>query len=401
VSDTAARNIALYPWFRFFQNLLFWQATWFLYFQSELSAAEALMLYAVYDIATTLLEVPSGWLSDRWGRKKTLVLSSLFGLVSCLLFVLGGHFWMFVLAQAMMGAHIAFNSGTDSSFLYESLEEAGRTDEVEAQELRAWRFGFVALALSAVTGGAMAFLDLRLPFLASAAAFVVVFVVAFRFGEPAEKLDERELTSGERLAALLAALRQPVLVWLFALSVLMYGFSHLPFVFGQPFILSALSDLGLAAEAPLISGAVTACMMLLSVATSWVAPRIRARIGFAGILLVAFGMQIFLVGGLAASGSVFAIALLLLRMVPDSFSGPFIRARIQPELQDEVRATYLSLKSLAGRVLFAASLIFASSGASPVGEMSHDEIRAILAVYAGVGLLAFLALLAAARGRGV
>ena len=27
----AARNIALYPWFKFFQNLLFWQAIWFLF----------------------------------------------------------------------------------------------------------------------------------------------------------------------------------------------------------------------------------------------------------------------------------------------------------------------------------------------------------------------------------
>ena len=46
--------------------------------------------------------------------------------------------------------------------------------------------------------------------------------------------------------------------------------------------------------------------------------------------------------------------------------------------------------------------IFAASwGASSVGEMSHDEIRSILAVYAGAGLLAFLVLAVAARGRGV
>ena len=36
------RNIALYPWFKFVQQLLFWQAIWFLYFESRLSAAEAI-----------------------------------------------------------------------------------------------------------------------------------------------------------------------------------------------------------------------------------------------------------------------------------------------------------------------------------------------------------------------
>ena len=42
-SDTSVgikmtKNITLFPWFKFCQNLLFWQATWFLYFQQELSA---------------------------------------------------------------------------------------------------------------------------------------------------------------------------------------------------------------------------------------------------------------------------------------------------------------------------------------------------------------------------
>lgn len=401
MSSKAARNVALYPWFKFFQNLLFWQAIWFLFFQSELSAAEALLLYAVYDIVTTVLEVPSGYLSDRFGRKRTLVISALAGLVSALLFTMGSGFLVFALAQAAMGAHIAFVSGTDSSFLYEALLEEGREDEVEAQELRAWRFNFAALAISAVIGGAMALVDLRLPFAANAAAFALVVLVVLRFTEPARIGGPAAATAATRLSVLRTALTKPVLVWLFALSVLMYGFSHIPFVFGQPFILTALEGLGLAANAPLVSGGVTALMMLISILTSWAAPGIRKKIGLAGILLVAFGLQIVLVGGLALSGSVLAIALLLMRMVPDSFSRPFILARIQPELSDEVRATYLSLKSLLGRLLFAGSLALASTNASAVGEMAYGEIRTILTAYALVGLAAFLILAALSRNRGL
>jgi len=66
------RNIRLYPWFKFVQQLIFWQATWFLYFETHLSAAEAILLYVVSDISTTALEVPSGYMSDRVGRKFTL-----------------------------------------------------------------------------------------------------------------------------------------------------------------------------------------------------------------------------------------------------------------------------------------------------------------------------------------
>ncbi len=396
----ADRNIALYPWFKFFQNLLFWQAIWFLFFQSELSAAEAIVLYAVYDLATTILEVPSGYLSDRWGRRRTLVVSVAAGLASTLLFAFGSGFWVFALAQAAMGAHIAFASGTDSAFLYEALEEAGRGDEVEAQELKAWRFNFAALAISAVAGGAMALVDLRVPFVASALAFALLLAVVIKFTEPAHRSHGAVLLH-DQLAVLRNTLHQPVLVWLLALSIFMYGFSHLPFVFGQPFILTSLDGLGLAANAPLVSGGVTALMMLISILTSWIAPGLRHRIGLSGILLLAFALQVILVGGLAMSGSVLAIALLLIRMVPDSFSRPFIVARIQPLLSDDVRATYLSLKSLLGRILFAASLYAASVNASDVGEMAYSEIRSILAVYALVGLTAFIGLFVMSRGRDI
>ncbi len=396
---SAGGNVALYPWFKFFQNLMFWQAVWFLFFQGELSAAEAVLIYVFYDVATTVFEVPSGYFSDRVGRRVTLIISALAGLAAALLQGFGSEFWVFALAQAALGMHMAFASGTDSSFLYESLAQEGRADEIEAHEVRAWRFSFVALAISAVTGGAMALIDLRVSYFATAAAFVFLILVTLRFREPEHS--QEVAAESYRLDALTAAFRRPALLWLFGLSALMYGYSHLPFIFGQPFILSALEGLSFSAEAPVVSGAVTSAMMLVSVATSWLAPTIRERIGLAGILLLAFAMQIGLVAGLALTGSALAIGLLLLRMVPDSFSRPFILARIQKDLTDEVRATYLSIQSLVARLFFAASLYFASGAASDVGLMTHDQISTILTGYAAAGLIAFATLAFTARGRGL
>lgn len=393
-----ARNILFYPWFKFFQNLLFWQATWFLFFQSELSAAEAILIYVFYDLSTTALEVPSGYMSDRLGRRVTLIASAAMGLLSALMQGIGEGFVVFAIAQIALGAHIAFASGTDSALLYESLEAEGRSNEVEAQEVRAWRFSFAGLMLSAITGGAMALIDMRVTYFATAAAFALVFMLAFRFCEP-----KRAKAEGERarLASLKAALTQPVLVWLFVLSMLMYGYSHLPFIFGQPFILNAMSSFGFAAEAPVVSGAVTAIMMGVSILTSWYAPAIRERLGSAGILLFAFALQVAIAAGLAATASAFGILLLFLRMVPDSLSKPFILARSQPLLDSSTRATYLSLKSLAGRIFFAVTLGLASTEASNVSSLPHDQIQTILGAYALVGFAALIGLAALARGRGV
>ena len=200
-----------------------------------------------------------------------------------------------------------------------------------------------------------------------------------------------------RLASLKPALVQPVLGWLFLLSVLMYGFSHLPFVFGQPFILEALNGAGLAAEAPIFSGATSAVMMLLSVMTSLIALRLRHAIGLPGILLLAFAMQIALVGVLALTNSLAAIVLLFFRMVPNSLSQPFILARTQPLLDDVSRATYLSLRSFCGRLLFAGSLYLASRSASAQDTLAYAELQVILGWYVVAGVIALTSLLLLAR----
>ena len=388
-----ARNIALYPWYQFARNLVFWQAIWFLFFQNRLSAAEAILLYAFYDIGTTALEVPSGYMSDRIGRRFTLIASGVAALIGALLLSFGDGFAVFALAQVFLGASTAFNSGTDSAFLFESLAATKRETEVEAQELRAWRFSFIALAVSAVLGGVMSYMDESLPFITSALASAMVLVITLKFRETPQRTSPVPQGSElMRLASLKPAMTQPVLAWLFLLSVLMYGFSHIPFVFGQPFILEALATVGLSSEAPIVSGTTSALMMLLSVATSLIALRLRNAIGLPAILMLAFALQIMLVSLLALSNSLLAIALLFLRMVPNSLSQPFILARIQPLLADESRATYLSLRSFCARLLFAGSLYLASLTSSATDQLAYSELQHILGWYVVAGVLALIVL---------
>ncbi len=391
---SAARNIALYPWFQFARNLVFWQAIWFLFFQNRLSAAEAILLYAIYDIGTTALEVPSGYLSDRIGRRFTLIVSGLMAVAGAALLAFGDGFFIFALAQICLGASTAFNSGTDSALLFESLVACDKADQVEVEELKAWRFSFSALALSAVLGGALSYASETLPFIITLAASLVTVLITLKFHEPPH--DAATTAQGSelmRIAALRPVLVQPVLAWLFLLSVLMYGFSHIPFVFGQPYILEALNNIGFAAEAPIVSGAVSASMMLLSVLTSLFALRFRQAMGLGAILLLAFAMQIALVAVLAVTNSFIAIALLVFRMVPNSLSQPFISARTQPLLGDETRATYISLRSFCGRLAFAGSLYIASQFTTTSDQMAYSHLQLILGWSVGIGIAVFLVLL--------
>lgn len=389
-----SKNISLYPWFRFFQSLTFWQAIWFLFFQQKLTPGEAILMYAIYDLSTMAMEVPSGYLSDRLGRRMTLIAAGLAHIAAMALVVFGDGFLAFAAAQVLLGSGAAFASGTDSALLYESLAQEGREDELEAQELKAWRASYAALALSALSGGLLSLADPLWPFIATGLAGIAALALTLGFAEPTHAApDARD----SRASTPWAMLSHPVLGWLFVLSLSMYALSHVPFVFGQPFILQALTDWGLSAEAPAISGAVTTTMMLVSLTASIIAMPLRKRIGVGPILLLAIGMQVWLIGMLALSNHIAVIALLVLRMVPDGLSRPFILARIQPLLADRRRATYLSLQSFCGRLALAGSLMVFAAGASDASAMPYAEIQAILLWYVIAGVIAVGALALTAR----
>jgi MFS family permease len=388
------RNIALYPWFKFVQQLVFFQATWFLYFENHLSAADAILLYVVADICTTVLEVPSGYMSDRLGRRVTLLVAAFCGVAAMILLVVGEGFAQFALANLLLGASAAFASGTDSAILFESLKAEGRAAEVEAAALKAWRFSFAALAISALTGGALAQLDEVLPFVATAVSAVALLALTALLREP---VHADPASHPGTLGAMRTSLRQPTLFWLLCLTLVMYVFSHIPFVFGQPFIREALTAAGYAAQTPLVSGGVTFLMMMISVAVSLAAMPLRRTLGLPAILLLALGIQVGLTAALAISNSVFVIALLLFRMVPESLSQPFILARMQPLLPDGIRATHLSVQSLAGRLFFAGILSVAAAQTTDEAAIPYADMQIILATCAVFGMVALVALISTAR----
>jgi MFS family permease len=388
------RNITLYPWFKFVQQLLFWQATWFLYFEGRLSASEAILLYVVADLSTTLLEVPSGYMSDRLGRRKTLLAAAVTYLLATGLLIVGEGFAQFALANILLGAAWAFASGTDSSLLFESLKAEGRGSEVDAMELKAWRYSFAALAVSALTGGALALYGEILPYLATALAALGLLGITACLREPPRA---PQVGHAENLRAVGASLVQPTLLWLLGFALATYAFSHIPFVFGQPYIREAMTAAGYGAETPLISGTVTFLMMTISLAVSLIAPALRRALGLPGVLLLAFGMQVALTAALAMSNSLFVIALLLLRMVPNSLSTAFMVARIQPLLPDTIRATYLSLQSLAGRVVFSALLSIAALYAPADAAIAYADMQMILIAFTALGVILLATLAATVR----
>lgn len=110
-----ARNARLYPWYAGLFNAHFWMPVFFLYFLRYMPLVDVLRLEAVYYLGVVLLEVPSGYFSDRFGRKLTLLISNAALVLAYIVFFLGESVAVFAVAQVLLATGLAFNSGTDTS----------------------------------------------------------------------------------------------------------------------------------------------------------------------------------------------------------------------------------------------------------------------------------------------
>ncbi len=101
-----------------------------IYWQNQgLSIRDIFVLQVIFSVAIVVLEIPSGYFADRFGRKGSLLLGVIFGTLGFLLYFLSTSFWGFALAEIVLAMSAAFLSGADSAFLYDTLLEHGVEDQ--------------------------------------------------------------------------------------------------------------------------------------------------------------------------------------------------------------------------------------------------------------------------------
>ncbi len=381
------RNLRLYPWYQSARNLLFWQGVWFLYFEKVLSAEEAIFLAAIFELGSVILEVPSGYFSDAVGRRITLLISAFAAIAAYLLFYTGNTFAAFVAAQLLWSVAISFNSGTDSAILYDSLHALGRTQEIAESEARAWRYSYIALALSAALGGLMATgataESYALTYFISALAGLATLGLAWAFTEPPNNAQGRSAAPPvTQFGIVIARLRDPVLRWMLVFIVTLYVLSHVPFVFVQPYVRELLAGFDLARETPAITGMIVALMMAVSAILGWFVVSLRDRFGTKMMFVTALLLQTGLIAAMAWIIHPLVIGFLLLRMVPGALTRPFFLEAIQPRLQSSYRATYLSVQSLIARLVFSAALFAAAAAVTGTGTLDRAGLTQILPWFA-------------------
>ena len=141
---TTEKNILLYEWSNYINSsVLIWTILTLYYLWRGLSYFDIALVQSVGAIATAVLEIPTGWISDRCGHHIVLKIASFSRLVAIVTLTLANSFLLMVASELFFSLANASQSGAGSAFLFEATSANSRMDR---------KNGTYALILSKMTG---------------------------------------------------------------------------------------------------------------------------------------------------------------------------------------------------------------------------------------------------------
>ncbi|TNF40178.1 MAG: MFS transporter [Bacteroidetes bacterium] len=317
------------------------------YQDNGMNMQEIFTLKAIYSVAIVAMEVPSGWMADVWGRKKTLFIGSLLGASGFLIYSFSFGFWAFVVAEIVLGVGHAFVSGADSAMLYDSLKASGKTEKYIKHEGRIASAGNFAEAIAGVVGGLLAAVSLRTPFYFQFVVAAIAIPAAFTLAEPKIHSIEHIHSIPKMVKNIRNTLANNHDLRISILLSATTGAATLTFAWlVQPYFI----EIGLPVE---MYGVFWTVLNLTVGFSSVFAHRVEVSLGrtttlYAIIAMISIG---YFLSGILISwwGMAFLFMFYLVRGV----ATPIFKNYINQFAQSEIRATILSVRDFTIRIIFA------------------------------------------------
>ncbi|WP_437308849.1 MFS transporter [Sorangium sp. So ce388] len=312
-----------------------------------MSVATMMSVQAFFNLSIALFEFPSGYIADRLGHRRALVLGSVAILAGWLAYALARSLWSVVMAELVLGVGFSLISGADAALLYDSLREQDKEHEFTRWYGRMRSVAQISSGSAALVAGFLYARWSRLPFAIEVACWVVALGIALRFGATARAQPRVEDHLGRMRAVVRGALVERA-----DLRAVM--------LLGVVFALAAYLPTWLMALYATESGAsVTWIGPMWAVASfttalgSMLSEGAGRRLGMTGTLLVCLALVAAGYLGLALSHHALGFTFYFLLTFVRGLHMPLLHHEEQRLAPDDDRASCVSLRSFLFRGAFA------------------------------------------------
>ncbi len=345
-ADTRAyqANIARFYLFRFFVDFQLWLPIWAVYLTNErgLSLTQLTLLDAPFWFLLIAMEVPTGAIADRWGRKVSLSYGALANAIAVVIFGLAGNFSILLASYLVWAVAVTLYSGADSAFVYDSLRAIGRKDDYQRVWGRTFAVKSAGAILGLAAGGWLAELvGLWVPVVASGGLMGIAWLVSFSFREPPRLAEDEGQASYIEVTkdAFRVAFGRPAVRMMMLLMAVVMGVGVSMTILQQPFLDGHEVRYGFYGFF-LIPG------QLLSIAGALLAYRVSEMLGLSRVILLIPVAVLTTAVGLGAIDHLAAFAFYPLTTAVFAMSFPIISDYLNRRIPSANRATILSIHSM-------------------------------------------------------
>lgn len=330
----------------------------FLY-KNGLNLFQINMVNAVFMVSIFILEVPTGAFADAIGRKKSVLISTLFVAVGLGFYPIFRHFYFFLIAEILIAIGKSFSSGSFDAWMVDSSRKRGFTGNVDLVFSQSNIYSKFAAVFGGLIGAYLAFYEIGLPFYIGASLSLVAFVILAFLMEPDKGNGMINIKEGVASIKKIAsdsiryAGTHKVIFWLLIGSVVLnFVFQPLNMYWGPRFN-------AMAGDQVWVLGWLWAVMSLAMIGGSfWVKYLIKKGKDYTYLMVAnALIVSIPIIISAMTHNFTLAISSFMIYEISRGIEGPVGTAYVNKYAEPSKRATILSFESMVGSLGAAIGLL--------------------------------------------
>lgn len=210
------KNIGKYSWYKVFTKRVYLPLIAIqLVNVGHVTISQLAVIAAASSIISIILQVPAGYIADKWGNKRAIIFGTTILTISPLFYIFSPNFIGGLIAAVLFFGGASFTTGATEAFMHDTLVELGKADLYAKVLGRAQSYGLIGNIILITAIPATYSINHALPFLLGFISLVVLLAITISFTYP-EHYTSKAQTKNPIAATKSIITRQNITIFLLA-----------------------------------------------------------------------------------------------------------------------------------------------------------------------------------------